>query len=116
MSQFLLKVLISALLIAAASELARRQAWFGALIASLPLTSILALIWLWRDGTEPAQIAAFATGIFWLVLPSLLLFIVMPLMLRAGYGFWPSLAAGCAATMAGYAVTLLAMRAWSAHG
>jgi F0F1-type ATP synthase assembly protein I len=112
--QFLLKVGISALVIAVASELARRQAWFGALIASLPLTSILAMIWLWRDGTQPAQIAAFGTGIFWLVIPSLLLFLVMPLMLRSGFGFWTSLGAGCAATVLGYAVTLLALRAWSA--
>ena len=114
MIQFLLKVGISALVIAVASELARRQAWFGALIAALPLTSILAMIWLWRDGTEPAQIAAFATGIFWLVIPSLLLFVVMPLMLRSGFGFWISLGAGCAATLAGYAATLLALRAWGA--
>ena len=114
MTQFLLKIAVSALIIAAASELARRQAWFGALVASLPLTSILAMIWLWRDGTEPAQIAAFATGIFWLVIPSLLLFVVLPLMLRSGFGFWISLGAGCAATLAGYAVTLLALRAWSA--
>jgi hypothetical protein len=112
--QFLLKVAISALIIAAASELARRQAWFGALIASLPLTSILAMIWLWRDGTQPAQIAAFASGIFWLVIPSLLLFIVLALMLRSGFGFWISLGAGCAATLAGYAAMLLALRAWSA--
>ena len=114
MIQFLLKVGISALVIAVASELARRQAWFGALIASLPLTSILAMVWLWRDGTEPAQIAAFATGIFWLVIPSLLLFVVMPLMLRSGFGFWISLGAGCAATIAGYAATLLALRVWGA--
>ena len=115
MNQFLLKVLISALVIAAASELARRQAWLGALIASLPLTSILAMIWLWHDGTEPAQIAAFTTGILWLILPSLLLFIVMPLMLRAGFDFWPSLGTGCAATVLGYGLTLLALRAWGTH-
>lgn len=115
MNQFLLKVVVSALIVAAASELARRQAWFGALIASLPLTSILALIWLWRDGTQAEQIAAFATGILWLVLPSLLLFIVLPVMLRHGFDFWTSLGAACAATVAGYATTLLALRAWSAH-
>jgi hypothetical protein len=113
MSQFLLKLLVSALIVATASELARRQAWFGALIASLPLTSILAMIWLWRDGTEPAQIAAFASAILWLVLPSLLLFVVMPPMLRGGFGFWISLGAGCAATLLGYAATLLVLRAWS---
>lgn len=115
MTQFLLKVAVSALIVAAASELARRQAWFGALVASLPLTSILAMIWLWRDGTQPAQIAAFAAGIFWLVIPSLLLFVVLALMLRSGFGFWISLGAGCAATVLGYGITVLALRAWSAH-
>lgn len=114
MIQFLLKVLISAVVIAAASELAKRQAWLGALIASLPLTSILAMIWLWRDGTEPAQIAAFSTGILWLVLPSLLLFVVLPAMLHAGFGFWTSLGAACVATVLGYGLTLLALRAWGA--
>jgi F0F1-type ATP synthase assembly protein I len=114
MIQFLLKVLISAVVIAAASELAKRQVWLGALIASLPLTSILAMIWLWRDGTESAQIAAFSTGILWLVLPSLLLFVVLPAMLHAGFGFWTSLGAACAATVLGYGLTLLALRAWGA--
>jgi F0F1-type ATP synthase assembly protein I len=115
MMQFLLKVLISALLIAGASELARRSSIAGALLASLPLTSILALIWLWHDGTAPAQIADFAGNIFWLVLPSLVLFIVTPLLLRAGWSFWPSLGAGCAATVAGYAIGLYALQVWTQH-
>lgn len=113
MSQFLLKVLVSALVVAGASELARRYSVAGALLASLPLTSILAMIWLWRDGVPAAQIADFSGSILWLVLPSLLLFIVMPLMLRAGYGFWPSLGAACAVTVAGYAIGVYALRLWT---
>ena len=113
MMQFLLKVLVSALVIAGASELARRYSVIGALLAALPLTSILAMIWLWRDGVPAAQIADFSSSIFWLVLPSLLLFIVMPLMLRAGYGFWSSLGAGCALTVLGYAIGLYALRLWT---
>ena len=113
MTQFLLKVLVSALLVASASEIARRYSVIGALLASLPLTSILAMIWLWRDGVPAAKIADFSNSIFWLVLPSLLLFIAVPLMLRAGYGFWPSLGAGCALTVVGYAVGLYALRFWT---
>lgn len=116
MIQFLIKLLISAVIVAGASELARRSTLVGALIASLPLTSVLAMIWLWQDGAEPARIADFAGGILWLVVPSLLLFIVTPLMLRNGYGFWPSLGAGCTTTIAGYGLTLLALRAWASHG
>lgn len=113
MSQFLIKLLVSALIIAAASEIARRSTLIGALIASLPLTSILAMIWLWQDGADSTHIADFAGGILWLVLPSLLLFIVTPLMLRNGFSFWASLGAGCAATAAGYGLTLLALRVWT---
>jgi len=113
MMQFLVKVLVSALVIAGASELARRYSVIGALLVSLPLTSILAMIWLWRDGVPAAQIADFSSSILWLVLPSLLLFIVMPLMLRAGYGFWSSLGAGCALTVLGYAIGLYALRLWT---
>jgi len=113
MMQFVLKVLISALVIAGASELARRYSVIGALLASLPLTSILAMIWLWRDGEPAAKIADFSATIFWLVLPSLLLFISMPLVLRASYGIWPSLGAGCALTVLGYGIGLYALRLWT---
>jgi hypothetical protein len=113
MMQFLLKVLISALVVAGAAELARRYSVIGALLASLPLTSILAMIWLWRDGEPTAKIADFSSSIFWLVLPSLLLFITMPLMLRAGYGFWPSLGTACALTVLGYAIGVFALRLWT---
>ncbi len=106
MSPFLLKVLVSALVVAGASELARRSSVLGALLASLPLTSILAMIWLWRDGADATRIAEFSTNILWLVLPSLLLFVALPLLLRAGFGFWTSLGVACAACVAGYGVTL----------
>ncbi len=113
MTQFLIKLLVSALIIAAASEIARRSAVVGALIVSLPLTSVLTMIWLWQDGAEPARIADFAGGILWLVLPSMALFILTPLMLRNGFSFWTSLAAGCAATAAAYALVLFALRSWT---
>lgn len=113
MMQFAIKVLVSALLIAGASELARRSTLAGALLASLPLTSLLAMIWLWQDGSAPQQIADFAASILWLVLPSLLLFIVTPLLLRHGIGFWLSLGAGCLATVLGYAASLAALRWWT---
>src|SRR4029079_9055969 len=89
------RVLVPSLLIAAAAEFGRRSALTGAILASLPLTSILAMVWLWRDGAAPAQIADFSAGVLWFVLPSLLLFIVTPSLLRAGWSFWPSLGAGC---------------------
>ena len=102
MMQFLVKVLVSALVIAGASELARRYSVIGALLAALPLTSILAMIWLWRDGVPAAQIADFSSSIFWLVLPSLVLYVVLPVLLKRGVAFWPSLGVSVVAMLASY--------------
>jgi hypothetical protein len=107
MGQFTLKIIVSALLIAGASELARRSTLAGAVLVSLPLTSVLALLWLWRDTHDGDRIAAFSIDMLWLVPPSLLLFVVLPLMLRSGFGFWLSLACGIGATAASYAAAVL---------
>ena len=85
------------------------------MLASLPLTSVLAMIWLWQDGAAPERIADFAGAILWLVLPSLLLFIVTPLLLRHGFGFWSSLGGGCGATVLGYAASVALLRWWAPH-
>ena len=103
-----LKAAISGVLIAAASELAKRYPGFGALIASLPLVSILGMMWLWRDTHDPARMAAHAGATFWFVLPSLPMFLAIPAMLQRGVPFWAALAAGCVLTVALYALTVWA--------
>jgi hypothetical protein len=101
-----LKAALSGIVTAAASEAARRAPTVGALILSLPLVSVLAFIWLWRDTGDTARIAATAQSTFWYVLPTLPMFLVVPALLRHGVGFWPALAAGCALTILLYLVTV----------
>ena len=111
MMQFLVKVLVSALVIAGASELARRYSVIGALLAALPLTSILAMIWLWRDTHDPVRLAFHAEATFWFVLPSLPMFLLVPYMLRHEWSFWSALTVGCALTILLYlAMTWLGPR------
>lgn len=105
MLYLLAKSVLSGLLIAAASEVARRWPGWGALIVSLPLVSILAMLWLWRDTHDPVRMAAHVEATFWFVLPSLPMFLLVPAMLRHGWSFWAALAAGCALTLALYALT-----------
>jgi hypothetical protein len=102
MIYLLLKAALSGLIVAAASEAARRSPTFGALIISLPLVSILGLIWLWRDTHDAARVADLAQGAFWYVLPSLPMFLLIPALLRRGVGFWPTLGAGCVLTIVLY--------------
>src|SRR5689334_7926119 len=106
MGYLILKALISGFLIAIASEVARRWPGWGALIVSLPLVSVLAMIWLWRDTRDPVRLAAHAEATFWFVLPSLPMFLLIPLMLRSGSAFWLALACGCALTVALYLVMI----------
>ena len=103
MVYFFLKAAISGLLVAAVSVVARRYPGFGGLIASLPLISVLGMIWLWRDTQDPVRMAAHAEGTFWFVLPSLPMFLLIPALLRQGWPFWAALALGCALTIALYA-------------
>lgn len=110
MLYYAVKVIVSAGLIVAISEIAKRHSGIAALIAALPLTSLLAFVWLHVEGTSAAQIAALAGQIFWLVLPSLILFLLLPLLLRQGWGFWPSLGVSIAATAGGYLLMLPLLR------
>lgn len=96
------KAVISGILIAVASEVARRWPGWGALIVSLPLVSILAMLWLWRDTHDPVRMAAHVEATFWFVIPSLPMFLLIPAMLRQGHSFWTALLAGCAVTVALY--------------
>jgi hypothetical protein len=111
MLYLLAKAAISGILVALASEVARRSPGWGALIVSLPLVSLLSFIWLWRDTQDPERIAALSYGAFWFFLPSMPLFLALPALLRAGLSFWTALLAACALTVALYfGMTLLAPR------
>ena len=99
------RALISGIIVVAASEAAKRSPTYAA-FPYLPLISILAMIWLWRDTGDNERIAALLEGAFWLVLPTLPMFLVLPAMMRNGFAFWTALAISCALTVALYLVAV----------
>lgn len=102
MSWFLIKAVLSGIIVAVVSEVARRSPGLGALIVSLPMVSILGMIWLWRDTGDGERIAAHSTATFWYVLPSMPMFLVVPWLMRGGMPFFPALGLGCLLTTALY--------------
>jgi hypothetical protein len=102
MWQYALKIILSAAVLVAVSELAKRSSFWGAALASLPLTSLLAFVWLYIDTGDVKQVINLSNGIFWLVIPSLVLFIALPLLLRSNINFWLSLFLACTATAISY--------------
>ncbi len=103
MLYLVIKAGLSGVIVAAVAEIAKRYPGLGGLVASLPLVSVLGMMWLWRDTRDPVRMAAHATGTFWFVLPSLPMFLLIPALLKRGVTFWPALGAGCALTIALYA-------------
>ena len=99
MLYLILKAGLSGIIIAVVSEVARKYPGFGALIASLPLVSVLGMLWLWRDTGDPVRLADHAYATFWFVLPSLPMFLLIPMLLRRDVHFLPALASGCALTI-----------------
>jgi hypothetical protein len=102
MWQYVIKILLTLAVVVAVSEIAKRSTFWGAALASLPLTSVLAFVWLYLETGDTQRVAALSAGIFWLVLPSLLLFVVLAFALRSGWGFWAGLGVACVLTAAAY--------------
>ncbi len=99
---YIIKIGISALTITLVSEIAKRSSLFGALIASLPLTSLLAILWMHFEKTQDTAIAQLSQSIFFLVLPSLAFFALFPFLLHRGIAFWASFLLASAATIVLY--------------
>ena len=106
MLQLAAKALLSGVLIVAIAEIGKRLPTLGALVASLPLVSVLGMILLWHTRPDAENMAAHAEATFWYVLPSLPMFLLIPALLRGGVPFWLALMAGCVLTVVLYLVMM----------
>ena len=102
MIYYLTKIVITTVLIVAISEIAKRSSFVGALLASIPLVSVLAMLWLYIDTKDVEKVSALATSVFWLVLPSLVLFISLPLLLKQDMHFYSSISLSIGFTICAY--------------
>lgn len=112
---FIAKIIISALVIAAVSEIAKRFTFAAAILASLPLTSILAMIWLYVDTKDAAKVSILSENIFWAALPSLLFFLVLPILLNMGLKFYTAMIISAVVMFVGYTVYALILGKFGIH-
>ena len=110
MWMYALKVIISAIIIVLVSEVSKANATLGALIKSLPLVSILAMLWLYADTKNISTIATLSTSTFWLVLPTLPMFLILPWLLKNKLGFYPALSISIGVTFILYVITILILK------
>ena len=110
MTYNIIKILISAILIALISEIAKRSTFLGAVLASIPLVSVMAMIWLYIDTNDSLQVVQLSKGIFWLVIPSLVLFITFPIFIRLQFSFYTALSAALFAVVVTYFITIAVLK------
>lgn len=91
MAYYITKLIITSLLIVLISEIAKRSSLMGAMLAAIPLVSILAMTWMYVDTSDSRDAVEFSKRIVWLIAPSMTLFIAFPLLIRKGLGFYPSM-------------------------
>lgn len=109
MLSYVIKILLTALIVVAAAEVGKRNALLGAVIGSLPIVTILAASWLWKETGNAAHVASYLDATVWLVLASLPLFVITPALLRAGWAFWPALGLGAVTSAGTYALTIFVL-------
>lgn len=109
MVYYAIKIIITTILIVVISEISKRSSFAGALLASIPLISVLAMFWLFIDTKDVNKVSELASSIFWLVLPSLVLFVSLPLLLKQGVHFYFSLSISITLTIVAYWLMLLVL-------
>src|SRR5689334_3423033 len=108
--KFLINTIVAAVIIALVTELSRRFSFLAALLISLPLTSIVAMAFVYAETKDVAKVSELSLGVFWLVIPSLGMFLLLPFLLRQGMNFWLSLAISCGALAAFYPAYAAALK------
>ncbi|HEY5683241.1 MAG TPA: DUF3147 family protein [Sulfuricaulis sp.] len=109
MGYYIIKIAITTILIVLISEIAKRSSFAGAILASIPLISVLAMIWLYIDTKDVSKVSALSSSVFWLVLPSLMLFIALPLLLKNGFDFYVSMIVSLGLTVFSYWLMILVL-------
>ena len=106
MTWYLTKIAITAVLIVLISEISKTSSFFGALLASVPLVSVLAIFWIYFETKDMQQITSLTANIFWLVIPSLSFYIALPILLKAQVPFLTSMIIGLAIMIGFYLVMI----------
>jgi len=104
------KLLVTALVILFVTKIQLVNDKLSALLIALPFTSIIAMVWMWADKQGGERIANHSQATFWFVLPTMPMFLILPWMLRKGWGFYPSLLVNCVITVALFWLLVVILR------
>ena len=107
LAYYITKLIITTILIVLISEIAKRSSLAGALLAAIPLVSILAMTWMYIDTNNTNSAVEFSNRIVWLIAPSMTLFLTFPVLIKKGLGFYPSMSISIVSTIMAYYLVIL---------
>lgn len=110
MIYYIIKVLLSSVIIVAITEVSKRSTLIGSIVASIPLVSLLAFVWMYIDTKDTLKIAELSQGVFWLVIPSLVFFLLFPILLKKNVDFWLSLGISLTIMVIAYFIMLFILK------
>ena len=110
MIYYIIKTLLTALIIVVVSEIAKKSSLLAAIIISIPLTSLLAFIWLYWDTKDVQKIIDLSYNTIIMVIPSFVFFIILPLMLKLKQSFSISLFAAILSTSIAYFIFIFFLK------
>ena len=110
MIYYIIKVLLSSVIIVAITEISKRSTLIGSIVASIPLVSSLAFVWMYIDTKDTMKIAELSQGVFWLVIPSLAFFLLFPILLKKNVDFWLSLGISLTIMVIAYFIMLFVLK------
>lgn len=113
--QYIIKTIVTLIIIISVSEIAKKSSLLGGILVSIPIVSVLAMMWLWVDTRSKEKVSELSTTIFWLVIPSLVLFISLPLLLKKLDFGWALLVA-CGLTVIAYYLMILVLGFFNIKG
>lgn len=110
MIRFIIKVLLTSIVIVTISEVGKRNSIMAAVYASLPLTTILAMVWLYIDSSDVQKVSSLSWNVLIAVIPSHIFLIAFPLLVKAGVNFWISLSISMVVTALAYWIYVIALK------
>lgn len=112
---YVLKIVITTVLVVVISEVSKRSSYTGAILASVPIVSFLAMIWLYVGTRDVSKVADLSSSVFWLVLPSLVFFILLPILLKYGINFYLSLLVSATIMIGCYFLLIFILKKFGIH-
>jgi len=88
---YFIKIIVTVIVIVIVSEVAKKSTLFAGLIVSIPLTTLLAIVWLYWETRNIQKVIELSNATLLMIIPSCMFFLVLPVLLKFNLSFMLSI-------------------------